>query len=109
MSPAASCLTASLFVKGTPVSRRHLGQTVSLLILWRVLDVAHLDEGQQPFEMPFLAFEGDSECDHPVIDQLGRDDLAVRLLLLLTERCRRHLVVDVLVDGVKMFRAHVYQ
>src|SRR5690242_5063257 len=103
MSPAASCLSASLFVQGSTVNHGSLSQASLRLVLRRVLDVAYLDKRQQPVEMPSLALERDPERDHPVVDQLAGDDLAVlRGLLRLIEGGCRHLGVDVVVDGIEV-------
>src|SRR5678816_2431496 len=67
------------------------------LLRWRVLDVAHLDEGEETIQVPELTLEGDVERNHPIIDQLGCDHVSARPLISVVEPSRGLPRVDVLV------------
>src|SRR5262245_11316401 len=96
--PAGSHLLAALFVEITTLLS-HLG--LAQLLGWGILLVAHLDEGKQSIQMPFLTFERDAQRDHPIVDHLGRDDFsASRLGVVVAKPSSCHLGVDVLVDRV---------
>ena len=76
------------------------------LLLLLVLGRIHADQRQQLVQMPGLAgLERDTRRNHPVIDEFVCDDLPVRFLLLLTDLCRGHWIVDVILDLLNITRS----
>ena len=69
----------------------------------RPLHITYIDKGQKSVQMPFLALKRDTVGDHPIINDLCRDDFtASTLFLCIGDGRGGHRSVNVLRDRLQI-------
>lgn len=74
--------------------------TLASSLRWRILDIAHPYESQQPIQMPFLKLYRNVIRNHPVINKLRCNRFLVTSgLLIFNETSCSHWRLDIRIDG----------